>query len=485
MRGRREWWIGGATVAVLVVALVVWSTARGEDDPIELLRESPGVASAEVDRNDLELRLQPDASLETISAAVEQVPDDLRRGTLRVGAVVVTFRSASELRATVPAVAALAALDAPAEAIELRTRSNSVISAWVERRDQAAPLALQIVDALPASVDRPAGTDGLDVRVRDEARGEPIVRIDSSRAFGQDTTRSVLAASTRVPNRDPVVRVLGSGAELRLRATGLNDTRRAWDDAVAALRLPDDQRNRVRLAVVRGGGPDGNGAGTTALRGTAAERPDRAVALLRAFGSDARQPYATADLRYASAAFPGAGSARAAAQAADARDVEDLEVRWSSGSERSAWLGGGVGNSGRDETRIRAAPAEVARLTSGVVRARQAGIPALRWTDGPRSDMPRLSVARPEWMDDDVELAAQPDQLRRLARAIRTIGWTGPASFVVILGPGSCADNPTAQSAARIESSATGRARAVRAGAACADPAALRVARQAWNATAD
>jgi hypothetical protein len=97
----------------------------------------------------------------------------------------------------------------------------------------------------------------------------------------------------------------------------------------------------------------------------------------------------------------------------------------------------------------------------------------------------RLQIAPPAWIDPDTRLPDEPATLRRLARAVRAVGWPGRARFDLPLGPGGCAGYPKAPASARIVSAADGRARSVDVAASCTiDGAAARV-RRAWDAGAD
>ncbi len=484
MAARRAWLIGGATVGGLVLALVVWVAVGGEDDPLEPLREHAAVTAVRTERNDLELRVRPDASPEAIAELAERLPEGRLDGRMRVGAVNVRFRRTADLRQLPPAISALARVEAPAERIEIRAGTpRPRVMAWVARREQAAPFAREAVERLSQDGVRGSGIDGLEVRIDDTPSGLPVVRLDASLAFSAGPVREVLAAASRVPELDPNVSVTRSTGELSVVAADVAAVGAAWDAAVAALRGPDDQRGAVRIAVAVASPGDQPGGRNVVLRGTADESPGRAVALLRVLARDSDRPYVQASLEYAAGRFPDAAAARTAAVAARARGVDGMEVRWSTATEQTAWLGG-AGNAGRDETRINAEPATVVRLIPGVARARRAGIPALRWNERPSVGTPSLAVARPRWLDDGAAVGESAASLRRLARAIRAIDWPGAATFTVVLGPGSCSERPTAQSVAQFVSTSTGRARSVRGGAACTDAAAVRAARRAWNATA-
>lgn len=417
-------------------------------------------------RADVVLRAASDRA--ALVEAVERLP--ARGGTIVLGSARLEVTDPSRpLRELAGAFLELGRIDAPGGTVRLaQGRGDQPIVGSVERREDALPLAQAILERLTPRGSWPAGISGLRVEAG-EAPGALVAigRLGS----GREAATTALSAAAALADAVPIVSVAPSGTELRVQADGVADVRRVWRAAARAAQGRKDVR--VYVDVLE------QGDRRPVLSGPADDSPDRALVLLRGLDADA---YATTDLSFARVRVDRPEAAGAAVRAARRNRVERVEVAWRSADDDAGWFdAAGVD---RGDTFLEDAPAVVEGLLAGVERARAAGVPALHWSRRAQDGVPALKLARPAWLDADVRLSDDAARLRRLARAIRRIGWPGAARFSVALGPGTCEGRPEALAVAEVTSTSSGRARRVEPAAACVDEAGLSALREAWDATA-
>jgi hypothetical protein len=486
-RGRRPLLLALVLVVLLALAagLLVAGTddGDGDEDGLAALRDLPAVAAAGPDRRDddlVDVRLRAGTDAAALARVVELVPDEYDGGTLRLGRALLRFDGPGDAGPEMlGALAAVAGVASPAP-IELRDGGNGErLLTEVPRAPQAAPLARELVRRVAAGGRWPRAVDRVAIALAGapSAATPPVVlRVPGGRVDPQ--VDAVLRAATTLAAREPRVSV-SAQTRLGLLADDPDDAGAAWRDAVAALGLSREERDDFVLAIERAPRPE-DADRRALLTGPADERPDRALALLRALRLPAGDALATTDLRFVTATVPGPSGARAAAAAARASGARTVRVDWGT----PAGPGAGTGSRAPERWDLADAPAVVLRLAPGVARARSQGIRALRWDGVVVDEVPRLAVSLPRWADDDEPLVDRPSVLRRLARAVRAVGWPGSARVALPLGPGACADFPDAEPTVQLVSTSAGRARSAGAPASCVPDAAVRAARRAWDATA-
>ncbi len=480
-----------ALLALLVVAGVLLLAAGGDDDPLDGLRALPAVADArrDGDGREIDVRLRPDADARAVLAVRDRLPADADGGRLRVGQALLEFDDRGQaLDRLAPTLLALATIAVPGGPIELHEGySSERITVAVDRRSQAAPLARRILARLVSEgVWRP-GVGGLEVAVRGVGgRDEPPVTIGRLAGSARNATMVALSAAARLDDHVPRVVANGTNVELRLRADRPADADRVWRRAARALghdrAIPDPDPAILYVDVpaadaAAADGRDGRRRWLPVVSGPAGDDPRRALALVRALGPDAGEPFANSDLGYAQADLRRAADAVRAATAAERAGARRLRLRWPRGAD--------LDSDGDDDPAITVddAPTVVRRLLPGLARARAAGLQRISWSGQPGA-VPLLTLPQPAWLAPDTAPGDQPAALRRLARAVRRIGWPGVARFELIAGRGDCAGTPRAQATVRISSTSGGRARSAKPGAACTDAAAIAAVRRAWDATA-
>lgn len=486
-RPRRRLLLLGLPVLLLLV-VAGWAILRddGGDDGLAPLRELPAVAEVARDDGEVDVRMRPNADVRALADVLERVPDDADGGSVRLGRALLAFDDPDDPEADVRgALVAISAVRAPGGTIVIdRLSGGWRIASEVERTEQAAPLAREIVARVAPQGRAFPGLGRLAVTLAGAPQAEqPPVAL---RLLGSSDRReaiAVLDAATALSDRQPKVSTNGATGELRLRADGVADTGKAWRAATRALDLDRADRDDVEVYVdelVRDGRGDQR---RPVLSGPSDGQPERGLALLRAFEPSTTQAFTTTDLDYAQAEVRGPAAARSAASAARGAGVRRVSVSWPVPG-RSTGTTEAPGTTRRPGTRLVDTPATVLRLLPGVARARAAGIDRIEWDRPPAIDVPRLRLSSPEWIGTDTTLEDRPALLRRLTRAVRTIGWPGAATFDLALGPGSCENYPKAQAVARIVSTSDGRARSVAPTASCTTDDTIRVVRRAWNATA-
>lgn len=472
----------------MVVAIGAWLTLRGDDgddDGLDAVRALPAVTSASREAYDIVVTLRAGTDRAGVATVLRALPDDADGGILRLGRADLEFedRGASAEDATGPFLAA-AGVRAPGGRIVLARRSAGwSVEAEVPRIAQAAPLAREVVARIAPQGRYLDGFGRLEVSLADAPQADfPPVALRLLAQADRHVMIAALDAAVALPGRAPEVSTNGSTGELRVRADGVADAGKAWDDATRALRLDGADRRDVSLYVddpAAAGDDVGRGP---VLSGPADASPDRALALLRALDGSAIHAFASTDLKVVEADVRGPGAARSAATATRAAGARSMTVRWPVPGPDTPTAGSTTGE--RPRTRIADAPATVLRLLPGVARARQAGILQLEWDRPPAIDTPELRIAPPRWIDLDTALVDAPDRLRRLTRAVRAVGWPGAARLGLPLGPSGCKDYPKGAATARITSTADGRARSVEAQATCEIDGTLRTVRRAWDAGA-
>lgn len=399
--------------------------------------------------------------------AVERLPD--RGGTLVLGAarleVTDPGRSFGELA---QAFVAASRIDVPGAGVELAQGFGAqAIVGTVQRRDDGPELARQILARLAPRGVWPAGISGMRV----EAQDAPGLLVSVARQVGsaQAAATAALTAATALARLTPEVSIAPAGVHLRVQAEDPAAVGSTWRTTARALKARKDVR--VYVDVVE----DGNRR--PVLSGPASDSPQRALALLRVLEGDA---YVTTDRSFARVRLERPEDAPAVARTA--RSVDRLQLAWTVADEDTSWFdAAGVD---RAATSLDDAPATVERLLGGVERAQEDGLAPLSWSRQAVDGIAELKLARPPWIDPEARLAEDEDQLRRLARTIRTVGWPGTARFDIALGPGSCAQRADALAVAEVTSTSDGQARSVEPAAACIDDEALAAVRRAWNATA-
>lgn len=474
--------LAAASLVVLLV-LAAWLVLGRDTDRLEPLRDLPAVDRVGEDGRAVDVVLRAGAGERDVAAALDALPADAAGGTLRVGRATLRFDERGEdAERLAPALVAVAGLRSRAQTIELRDGAGRTrVQARVARRARAAPVARELLDRLaPAGEPALGGVDAIEVALLGARQGDEVVIVGDVGTQRPGPVRSALAAASALPERQPVVRAYAAGIELRVGASGIADAGRAWREVADG--VPRDRRS-ITAYVELPDRSDQDDARIPALSGTVGADPARALAALRALGPRAEQPFARPDLRYVSGRLPDAAAVRATAAATGRLGVRRLAVRWSTAPPDTTWFGRWSPDDDRD-TQLDDAPRTVAALVAGAARARAAGIPAIRWSDDAADGVARLVVARPRGVRAETPLARRPAALRRIARAVRAIGWPGTATFELLLGPGSCSGTPSARAVARITSTSGGRARKAEQGAACTDDDAVRVVRRAWNATA-
>jgi hypothetical protein len=387
----------------------------------------------------------------------------------------------------VAAFVALAGVRAPGGTLEIdRVSGDDWLRVDVGRAEQAAPLAREIVTRLTRGRRRAVGIDAVEVALAGapSADAPPVTLRDLSRTDGR-LQAAVLDAAVELAARRPRVAMNGAGGELRPRARGVADAGAAWREAAAALDLRPDERHDVRLYVDVDARAGDRPRPRPVLSGPADARPERALALLRAFGASSSGAFVSTDLSYAQARAPRSSQARAVAVAARGAGVRRLALSWPA-PDTEASPGDDGSGSGPDAEPIvllEDRPSAVLGLVAGVARARRLGIDEVRWTREP-GDEGELRIAPPRWVDSDTPVTDHPGQVRRFARAVRAIRWPGTAGLALPLGRGTCAGFPGAQGVARIVSTSDGRARETAPVGDCTRDDAVRAAARAWNQTA-
>jgi hypothetical protein len=262
----------------------------------------------------------------------------------------------------------------------------------------------------------------------------------------------------RLARRAPNVGI-GRRITIRVRAEGAADAVRAWREVDRAMAL-----DRAQVYV------DGQD-GLPLLGGPLGSSPDRAYALLRAFGSGRR--FVATDRTYASVRVKRPRQARVRAERARAAGIKRLEISWPAGAASLSWFD--AAGIDRDAVTLDDDPATVLTLLDAVDRAEDAGFNAIAWER--RGETPTLRLTRPHWLDEEIDLSIDASTLRRLVRAIRSIDWPGVAHFRVSLGPGAC---PNAVAGVSVAATSHGRLRDLDA-AACTSPAHRAAFEQAWD----
>lgn len=448
-----------ALIVLVAAAGSAWLLTRGEDDGLGDLRAAAAVASVRATDGELVVALRRGATIGEVERALDLLPDAPRVKTVHLGRAVLDVRGrrtpgGSDARTLV----ALAGVRAPATRLALGAGLGAQpIQAQVARRSQAFALAREIVTRVAPRGLWPGEVDGL--RVVHGAPETTVVAL--GRGGDANGWLAALAATGRLAAYAPQMSTVGERVELRLRIGGRGDAAGAWRAAGRAF------AGRAQDAVVYLDAPGG-----PILSGPPGSDPRRALDLLAAFGGG----YAATDLAYVRVRVPRRARARGAAEAARAAGARRLELAWPAIDGAPRWFDAtGID---RDATTLIDTPAKVLALLPGVTRIAAAGIEPLAWRARGTGDPASLQLTRPSWLDAD-----RPD-LRRLATAIRKLRWPGRATFRVLLGPGSCTDQPDAQAVAQVDATSDGRARSVRSGAACTDDEAVAALRQAWNATA-
>lgn len=476
-------------LALLLLAVAGWVILGddGDDDGLGPLRELAAVTTAARDDGEVAVRVRSNASAGALAEVLDRMPDDADGGSVRLGRALLTVDDRGEAEPEVlGALVAASRVGAPGGTIAIdRSSGGWRIESEVERIEQAAPLAREIVARVAPPGRALPGVGRLQVTLAGAPQAEsPPVAL---RLLGQPDRRvaiAVLDAAIALVERQPKVSTNGGSGELRLRADGVGDTGEAWRAATGALQLDRADRDDVEVYVdelVRDGGGEQR---RPVLSGPSDGSPDRALALLRGLEASTTHAFTTTDLDYAQVAVRGPAAARTAATAARSAGVRRVSVSW----PVPGGTPGATDTADADDrpgTRLVDTPATVLRLLPGVARARAAGIGQIEWDRPPAVDLPRLRLAPPEWLDAATRLDDHPALLRRLTRAVRTIGWPGSATFDLALGAGSCANYPKAQAVARLVSTSDGRARSVEPTASCTTDDTVRVVRRAWNATAD
>jgi hypothetical protein len=482
-------------VALLVAVLAVggWLALRGDDDDdpdgLDAMRDRPEVAAASRDEDDeVHVRLRAGTDARGVAHVIgEALGSDAEGGTLRLGRALLAYDLPADPSSDVlEAFVAASTVRAPGGRIVLdRPSGGWRIETEVARAAQATPLAREIVARVAPQGRRLPSFSALEVELAGPHAGEvPPVTVRQLAPRDRHLAIAVLDAAVGLAEREPEVSTNGDTGQLDLRADDVADTGAAWRAAAAALRLDRAGLRGVRLGVEGLGRVNGEERRVAVLSGPAGSSADRALALLRTLDGPATRVQASTDLRDVEADVPGPGAARVAAAAAHAAGVRNLTVSWPVPGPRDTT----ATVSGADDppaTTIADAPSAILRLLPGVARARRAGLVQLAWDRPPALDVPRLRIAAPRWIDPDAALADAPDDLRRLARAIRAVDWPGAARFDLPLGPSGCREYPKSQAYVRIVTTARGRARSMDLKAACPLDDAEDAVRRAWSSTAD
>jgi hypothetical protein len=469
---------------VLVAVVVAAFTVLGDDgDGLSRVREQAAVQRAERDASgSIAIRLRPGADARSVSAALDAVPDVSGDVVVRLGRAELQLRDASDATdEMISTLATVAAVRAPAASLTISRFDG--IQARVERRAQAAPLALDIAERVARSGERPEPDHLRVVDLSSETPDDAVIAIgltDTDRSHGPAV--AALRAATALADRQPEVSSNGQNGELRVRADSVDDAAAAWREVASALGRDRSLGDALRVFVDRERGDD-RPLLRPVLSGPADGQPDRAVALLRTLDQHATRTYATTDLTYAEVVVGGASAARTATEAARAAGLKRFAVSWRTTTDDAAWLAS-TASDDRSETKLDDAPATVLQLFPGVAAAAKLGLSAVSWDRQLIGAKASFRFSRPDWLAVGTDLAEKSGQLRRLARAVRAIDWPGTASFELILGPGSCADDQNAAAVVSVTSTARGRARSVDADASCTDDRAIAAARRSWNETA-
>lgn len=467
-----------AGVLVIAVAAIALAVGLTGGDGLGGVRDDSAVTRAVKDPSgNVEIDLRGAVETRRVRSILDQVPEDASSVTLRLGVAEVWLRSASSRsnESRIAAFAAVAAAKAPATAIDVRT---SGVRAWVARRNEVEPLAIELAQRLADSPEHPA-RGYLTVGERDTGSTEdaPVsISLDGDPA----PLVGALRAAQSLSSREPRVSGNTQSAALRVTADSEADVAKAWAEATRALREAGAPIRDTRVYVDRAGVSDG--PARPELSGAADQSADRALRLLTALRSAGSEVYAATDLSFAEVRVPGAAAARGVASAAQAAGIERFAVSWTTLDEDAAWTSGMAG-ADRTATVLEDRPAVVLTLLAGVARAKQAGIPAVQWDRRLPGNRGRLRLARPDWVADD---DGDPAVLRRLARAVRAVEWPGTAAFELILWRGSCVESPPRSAAVvLVTSTSTGTAREVEfAAGGCTDDAVLGRVQRAWDATA-
>ncbi|MDO9408945.1 hypothetical protein [Patulibacter sp.] len=480
-------------VALVVVLVVVLAGGDDADDDRAGLRDVPAVTSVTDEDGELRVALRPGTRADGVAAALRALTERRTGTEIRLGRGVLVLRrrgTPDPRLATV--LVAVAGVRTPGGPIELQAGpSEPRLSAQVDRPELAAPLALEVLDRVLSGDRLPAGLRGLLVYANPRSGGQelPIALRSPTGVVGPEA-RAALRAASRLTDRSPRLFAGGRTTELRVRARSLDDAAVAWREATAALGRDAEVRREVEIAVDLTAGTDdvdrsGEPVSRPVLAGAAADDPSRALALARRMSTPGSRTFARTDLGFAQARATSISGARTAAVVARDGSARRVAVSWPAADEDDVWFGG-VGTLDRDRSEIDDGPGRVVGLVDGARAMRSAGIAGLRWDRRAADGVPQLRITRPSFLGASSSPVGDAAGFRRLSRAVRALGWNGTAQIDLLLGPGDCSSTSTrrAQTVATILSTSTGRARSVEAGAACADPAALRAARRAWDAGA-